>query len=229
MKRRTLDIILSLGGLGIAILLVMGGLVLSNEASFAKDYVKEQLSQQQIVFTQADKLTADDKAYSEARTGCTIEYAGQLLSSGKQAECYANEYIGAHLSKMPAGTDGLTYAEIGNAQTNLKTQIAAAKASNDPGLAALEKQLADYTAARETVFKGEMLKGALLTSYGFSVMGEKAALAATIAFVGAAIMGALSLAGFVHAFVTPRSRAVFGPEPANEPKGDRLGGELTGA
>lgn len=210
MKRRTLDIMFSIGGAGIAILLAVMGFVLADNANFAKDYVQRQLSDQQIEFTALDKLTPEDRAFTEARTGCIITYAGQALTTGKQAECYANEYIGSHLSRMPAGTDGLTYAEIGAVQTDLRAKITAAKASNDPALPALEKQVADYATARETVFKGEMLRGALLTSFGFSELGAKAALGSQIAYLAAVLLGLLSIAGFVHAFVTPTTKA-FAP------------------
>jgi len=225
MKRKTLDIILSIGGLGLAGLLVIVAVVLTTEANFSNNYVKDQLSEQKITFTTVDKLAADDKAFTEARTGCVVKYAGQLLTTGKQAECYANEYIGGHLKKQPAGTSGLTYAEIGTAQTDLRAKIAAGKASGDPGVAALEKQLADYTTARETVFKGEMLRGALLSSYGFSVLGEKAALAAEVAFVAAAVLALLSVAGFVHAFVTPRSRAFAPVEAGKRPETGLIAGK----
>jgi len=225
MKRKTLDIILSIGGLGLAGLLVIVAVVLTTEANFSNNYVKDQLSEQKITFTTVDKLAADDKAFTEARTGCVVKYAGQLLTTGKQAECYANEYIGGHLKKQPAGTSGLTYAEIGTAQTDLRAKIAAGKASGDPGVAALEKQLADYTAARDTVFRGEMLRGALLSSYGFSVLGEKAALAAQVAYVGAGVLALLAVAGFVHAFVTPRSRAFAPVEAGKRPETGLIAGK----
>ena len=48
MKRRTLDIAFSFGGLVFGLLLVLLGMVLTNQANFAKDYVKEQLSEQQM-------------------------------------------------------------------------------------------------------------------------------------------------------------------------------------
>src|SRR3989304_9369599 len=113
MKRRTLDIILSIGGLGLAGLLVIVAVVLTTEANFSKNYVKDQLSEQKITFTTVDKLAADDKAFTEARTGCVIEYAGQPLTTGKQAECYANEYIGGHLKKKPGGPHGLYQPDSG--------------------------------------------------------------------------------------------------------------------
>ena len=43
MKRRTLDITFSVGGLALAGLLLVLGLVLQNQADFAKSYVKDQL------------------------------------------------------------------------------------------------------------------------------------------------------------------------------------------
>jgi hypothetical protein len=229
MKRRTLDIMFSIGGFGLAGLLVVLGLVLTSNANFSRSYVTDQLSQQKITFTSIDKLTPEDKAYTEARTGCVINFAGQPLTTGKQAECYANEYIGGHLTKIPAGTKGLTFAEIGKAQTDLKAKIAVAKTSGDPGLPGLEKQLADYGTARETVFKGEMLRGALLTSYGFSELGVKAGQGAWVAFLAAALLALLSVAGIIHAFVIPKNTAfapVEVPEPAKV-NGHHAGQALT--
>lgn len=222
MKRRTLDIIVSIGGIGLAALLVTLGFVLNSNANFSKSYVEDQLSQQKVTFTSLEKLTPEDKAYTEARTGCVTKYAGQPLTTGKQAECYANEYIGAHLAKMPAGTKGLTYAEIGAAQTELRAKIATAKTNGDAGVPALEKQLADLTTARETVFKGEMLRGALLTSYGFSELGTKAGQGAQVAYSAAAVMALLSIAGFVHAFVTPKTKAFA---PVELPMAERMDGK----
>ena len=83
-------------------------------------------------------------------------------------------------------------------------------------MADLQKQLADVTAQRETVFKGETLRGLLLTSYGFSEMGAKAAQAATVAYGAAALLFLLSLAGLVHAYRTPKSVAFAAPETENK-------------
>jgi hypothetical protein len=64
----------------------------------------------------------------------------------------------------------------------------------------LAKQLADVTAQRDTVFKGETLRGLLLTSYSFSEFGTKAAQAATVAYFAAGLMLLLSIFGIRHAF-----------------------------
>jgi hypothetical protein len=51
------------------------------------------------------------------------------------------------------------------------------------------------SAQRETVFKGETLRGLLLTSYGFSEFGAKAGQAATVAFLASFLMLLLAIAG----------------------------------
>ena len=198
MKRRTLDILFSVGGLVLAGLLLVAGIVLTSNANFANTYVKDQLGAQNITFKTADTLTAEEKAKP-----CLVEYAGQKLTTGKQAECYANDFIGLHLQ---ATAGGKTYAELGVPQTQLRTQITEAqKAGNTEQVAALQKQLSDVTAQRETVFKGETLRGLLLTSFGFSEFGRKAEQAAYVAFLAALLMLLMSIAGFVHAMVTPKT------------------------
>jgi hypothetical protein len=206
MKRKTLDILFGLGGVVLAGLLLVAGMVLASNANFAKGYVKNQLSQQNITFKATDVLTAEEK-----KSTCLVAFAGQKLTTGKQAECYANEFIGLHLKAIAGGQ---TYADLGAPQSALTAQVAAAQKTNDPAVTGLQKQLAVVTAQRETVFKGETLRGLLLTSYGFSEFGTKAAQAATVAYLAAALLALLGLAGFVHALVTPRTRGFAVPEPA---------------
>jgi hypothetical protein len=202
MKRRTLDLVVSVGGLLLAGLLLIAGLVLTSNAKFANDYVAQQLAEQKISFKTAATLTDAEKAKP-----CLVQYAGQPLSTGKQAECYANNFIGLHLEGIAGGK---TYAELGDVQTQLRAQIAEAQKTNASNLADLQKQLTDATASRETVFKGETLRGLLLTSYGFSEFGTKAAQAATVAYLGAGVMVVLVIFGIIHAFVTPKTK-VFAP------------------
>src|SRR5688572_7705980 len=114
MKRRTLDLLASAGGLLLAALLLIAGIVLSANASFANTYVADQLSQQNITFKPADALTDEEREYA-----CLVEYAGQELSTGKQAECYANNFIGLHLKGIAGGK---TYAELGDVQADLRAQ-----------------------------------------------------------------------------------------------------------
>lgn len=141
-----------------------------------------------------------------------MENGGKLLESGAQAECYANYYIALHLeeSAKNAGYEGATYATLGSVQTDLGNQVASARQSNASNLAELQVRLDAVNALRTSQFQGETLRGLLLTSYGFSIFGERAALAADICFALAAVALVLAIAGFVHALVTPRSEKVLG-------------------
>jgi hypothetical protein len=209
MRRRTLDILFSAGGIGLAALLLVLGFVMTSNGNFSKTYVKDQLGQQHITFKAASDLTAEEKA-----APCLVANAGKALTTGKQAECYANEFIGLHVKATAAG---MTYADIGVPQAEARTNLAAAQAAGDTARAAdVQKQLTDLTTKRETLFKGETLRGLLLTSFGFSVLGEKAAQAATVAFLGAGLLALLALFGFVHAFVTPRNRGFAIPNTVEE-------------
>ncbi|MFU8870436.1 hypothetical protein [Micromonospora sp. SL4-19] len=209
MKRRTLDLLFSIGGLGLAVLLLVVGIVLTTNANFANTYVHDQLAAQHITFKPADKLTDEEK-----KSDCLREYAGKAMTTGKQAECYANEFIGLHLKAMSGGK---TYAELGGPETALKQQVAEAEKTNAANLADLQKQLAEASALRETVFKGESLRGMLLTSYGFSEFGRKAEQGALAMYLGAALLLLLSIAGLVHAFRTPASETFAAPDKAREP------------
>jgi len=208
MKRKTLDILVSIGGLGLAGLLLVAGLVLSSNASFARTYVADQLSQQHITFKAASALTDEEKAQA-----CLVTYAGQALTTGKQAECYANSFIGLHLEGIAGGK---TYADLGAPQSQLQAQVAQAQKDSSPNLADLQKQLATVTSTRQTLFTGETLRGLLLTSYGFSVFGEKAAQFATVAYIAAGLLLLLAIAGLIHALITPRSKGFAVPEPADQ-------------
>ncbi len=203
MKRRTLDIIFSSGAIAVAILLVLLGFVFKGNADFADSYVGDQLSEQKINFTAAEFLSDEEK-----QSTCLVNYAGTPLDSGKKAECYANDYIGGHLKNIGGGE---TYASLGPIQSAAKTAYTDAVTAGASNVDTLKADYDKVTGQRETMFKGETLRGLLLTSYGFSIFGEKAALAALLAFIGAAIMALAGLAGFAHAFSKSGDKVVLAP------------------
>ena len=212
MKRRTLDITLAGGGFMVAVLLLALGFALAGQYSFAQNYVKEELTAQKITFTAADKLSAEEKSWKPGST-CLVAYGGQLMESGVQAECYAKYYLALHMDTAAntAGFPGATYATLGAIRSDLGAQVTAAKAKGDTAAAAdSQKKLDTATSLRTTMQTGETLRGLLLTVFGFSVLGEKAGLAAGLLYGLAAIMVVLSVAGFVHAFVTPKEKVIFG-------------------
>jgi hypothetical protein len=202
MKRRTLDVVFSVGGLALAALLLVLGLVLQNQADFAKSYVKDQLTAQKITFTPVDKLSDEEK-----QVDCLSANATRPLTTGKQAECYANEYIGLHVSEI---NDGKTYSETSGESRALQAEAEAA-ASADPDAPAtivLESQAEELSGKVDSLFRGETLRGLLLTSYGFSIFGERANQAALVSFAAALVLLLASIAGFVHAFSTSKDEAI---------------------
>jgi hypothetical protein len=221
MKRRTLDLILSTGGALLAVLLVILALVMNNRADFANGYVSRELKAQDVQFSTLDKMDEQETAFTKANTGCVLKWAGQFVTTGKQAECYANEVLGAHLTylatrlKMPqiADLDGKSFRELGVEQSDLKAQIATAEQSGDTaGAANLEQRLDDVTTLRDKVYQGTMLRGALLTTYGFGELGRTANQVETVAWWAAGVLVLLALAGFLHALRTPRDKAFALPE-----------------
>jgi hypothetical protein len=202
MKRRTLDIIFSVGGLVLAVLVLVLGLVLRSNAVFAQDYVHDQLAAQQITFTPTDQLSPE-----EQESDGLVRYAGQPLVSGAQAEVYANDYIGLHLLAV---NDGKTYSQTSGEARALRADATAAEESGAANAAELDQQATVLEGKVQTLFRGETLKGLLLTSYGFSIFGDKAMLASWVCLIAGAVLLLASLAGFIHAFRTAKSEA-FAP------------------
>jgi hypothetical protein len=188
MRRRTFDILLSAGGLLLAAMLLVFGLYFQGRYDFAHSTVEDQLSAQKIYFPPLEALSDEEKETDLAK------YAGELVDSGKKAEVYANQFIGEHLKQTGENEAlwGKTYAELG------------ALARSDSPPAPVE----EINEVRETVFKGEMLRGVLLTTYGFWQFGEEARFAMVASFIGAAVLLLLALLGFWHALRTPKEATI---------------------
>jgi hypothetical protein len=216
MKRRTLDFIFAGGGAVVAVLLIILGFVMRDQYNFAQDYVKTELSAQRITFAAEPK---PEETSWKSGSSCLTENAGKPMETGKQAECYASYYIAFHMrtaakEAYPAGTyDDDTYATMGAKRTALQTTYDAAlkdKGATDAATVEAKRQLDAATALRGTFQTGETLRGLLLTTYGFSIFGEKAGLAAMVCFILAAMLAILSAAGFVHALLPGSDKVVLG-------------------
>ncbi len=177
MRRKTLDALLTFGGLAIAIVLLVAGGLLTWAHNYVKDEVHTQLSQQQIFFPPKGSPALASKDIGPYLN----KYAGQQLLTGPQANAYANHFIAVHLQEIGGGK---TYSELSSA------------AQADPTNVKLAAQV-------ETVFKGETLRGLLLNAYAFATMGTIAGIAAIVAFAGAAVMFLLVGLGFWHLRRTP--------------------------
>jgi len=199
-RRQTLDKFFVVGGLALAVLLLVLGIVLQSNATFANDYVHDQLGAQRITFTPAAGLSPE-----EAKVACLKENAGELLNSGPQAECYANEYIGLHLKEV---NDGKTYSETSGDARAARAEATAAEEKGAANAAELDAGATALDGKVQTLFRGETLRGLLLTSYGFSEFGRKAEQAALVAYLAALVLLLASVAGVVHAMRTAKSQVV---------------------
>jgi hypothetical protein len=182
MRRKTFDMILTAGGAVLVIVLLAAGGLGMWGYTFANNNVHDQLAQQKITFPPAAAF-AHPKAGTEITPSMipsVSQYAGQPLTTGRQAEVYANDFIGVHLQEIGGG---LTYSQL------------SAKAM------ALPKGSAAYTAAEsqvETVFRGTTLRGLLLEAYSFWTFGQIALVASIVSFVLAGVMLVLTLLGLLH-------------------------------
>ncbi len=146
MKRHTFDKIVTFVGFGLGVFLLIAAGLLNWGATFASGTVASQLQAQKITIPPSN---GDPKA--DAATVAFFKENGKsVMSTGKQAQMYADHYIGFHLSEMP------TYA----AASGL-ARAAAGAAAMDPNNADLKAALDKANATVETVFKGESLRGML--------------------------------------------------------------------
>jgi uncharacterized membrane protein len=189
LKRRTIDgILIGLGAVVAVVLFVAGGL-LTWGSRFANDYVGKELSSQNIAFPTRAALE------EEGRTEL-LGYADEQVTNGSEAQAYAG-YIGHHLDEV---ADGATYADLGAPERAAKADVQAAQdnGADEATVAELQGKADALTNQRNTLFKGETLRGLLLSTYAWSTIGRIAGIAATVAFVAAVAMVVLVVLGLVH-------------------------------
>ena len=185
--RRRIDHLLIAAGVLAAVVLAVAGGLLTWGSSFAEDYVGDELSAQNIEFPPTAALEEEGR-------DDLAKFGGQQVDTGEEAEAYAS-YIQGHVDNTAGG---LTYSQIPDraAKTALQEAIDAGAPADE--IAELEQEATTLSQQRDTVFKGEMLRGTLLNAYAWSTMGRIAGIAATAAFAAAAVMAVLSAAGVVH-------------------------------
>jgi hypothetical protein len=179
MSRKIFDVLTSTGGALIVVVLLVAGGLLTWGHSFVNSNVTSQLSQQQIYFP-AKAAFAHAKAGTEITLSMipsVSQYAGQQLTTGAQAEVYANDFIAVHLSEMP--------------YHGVYSKLSAASLANPKN--------AQLAAVRQTSFMGTTLRGLLLEAYAFSKIGVVMLWGAIASFVLAALMSVLVGLGLWHA------------------------------
>jgi hypothetical protein len=189
LKRRTIDSVLIGFGAVLTAALLVAGALLSWGASFSDDYVGDELSSQNISFPPAAALQEEGR-------DDLVKYAGEAVDTGKEAEAYAS-YINGHLQGI---ADGATYADLGTPEREAKAAVDTAKAdgASEATIAELQGKSDAITGQRNTLFKGETLRGLLLTAFAWSTVGTIAGYAALGAFIAGAVMFVLVLLGLRH-------------------------------
>jgi hypothetical protein len=182
MRRKTFDALATVAGLVLAVvLLVAGGLMLWGH-SVVDSQVHSQLAAQKIVFP-----ASNSPAIKAPEFAAMHQYAGQLMTTGAQAEVYADHFIANHLLAIGGGK---TYSQL--------SELSLAQPKN----AALAAQV-------QLMFRGTTLRSMLLTAYGFWQIGQIALIGAIVSFVGAVFLLILSGLGLAHLRRTVPEAEVF--------------------
>jgi hypothetical protein len=158
------------------------------EGTFVTNQVHDELAAQQIFFPTADQIkpggALDPKEFPQE----IRDQAGNQVLDGNQARIYANDFIGKHLQGIDGGR---SYAQIGTQVSALQAQQANLS-KTDPQYIALQNQITTLNAQRTSVLNGELLRSALLNSYGWWTVGTYTTYAAfALAVVALGVLGAL--------------------------------------
>jgi hypothetical protein len=160
--------------------------------SFIHNQITTELTAQQIFFPAADSKSVTSLPSADAKAMSV--YGGQQLTTGEQAQVYANSFIGVHLSEVAGGQ---TYSQM------------SAKAQADPTDTKIAAQV-------NTLFKGETLRGLLLNAYGWWTIGTYALYASIgLAVAAFGVLGAFALE--IYLWIRQREKVVA-PFTAKEPK-----------
>ena len=157
-------------------------------SGFATSQVQSQLAAQKITFPAAN--SAAITSLPKADAAAMRVYAGQDLTTGAQAETYADHFIKVHLN------------EIGKGQTYSQVSAASMAAPNNTALAG----------EVQTLFRGSTLRGLLLNSYGWWQIGQYALYAA----IGLTVAALVVFGAFAFELVSWRV-AVRKEQPARVP------------
>jgi len=179
MTRRQFDILVSLAGAVVVVVLLVAGGLLMWGATFANSNVHNQLAKQEIHFPPKAAL-AHAKPGTEITPGMIpyiAPFAGKEVLTGEEAEVFADHFIAVHLSELPYHG---VYAKI---------SAAAREHPENKELQALE----------QVSFQGTTLRGLLLEAYAFGTIGEVMFWGSIASFVLAAVLAVFVALGLRHA------------------------------
>lgn len=150
--------------------------------NFTHDQVRSQLVEQQITFPPANSPALVELPAADA--SAMAQYAGQTMTTGYQANTYAEHFIKVHLGKM-----GGTYSYYSGKSM--------AEATTNP------KQSAADEATALTIFRGDTLRSMLNQAWAFWFIGDLALYAGIALTIGAV---AAFITFLFEMFVAPKQQ-----------------------
>lgn len=217
MQRKVFDRLASGIGAALVVILLIAGGLLTWGHSFAQSNVHNQLAQQQIYFPAKAEINAVRAQYAKGGQKAVTDpefpnaklmiaalepYAGRQVLTGKEAQVYADDFIGQHLYAMPLHG---VYSKVSTAERSAK-----------PG----SKQAAEMAALETTVFQGTTLRGLLLEAYGFGTIAVIMFWASIACWIGAAVLLVLTVLGIRHSARTSTEERLFEELEADTPTTD---------
>ncbi|QGU01899.1 hypothetical protein CKALI_05125 [Corynebacterium kalinowskii] len=140
---------------------------------FAHGFATDRLNQEKTTMPSGQAITS---LKSQESQDALKPFEGQPMTTGPQAKVYSDHFIWDH---MMASSDGKTYQEMGDV-------IKKAKADGKS-----EDEIKKMNETRDSLFKGDALRGILLNAYGWWLVGTIAIWAGAALLALAAILLAL--------------------------------------
>jgi len=169
---------------------------------YAHSYVSDQLSQEKITMP----AEAGYKTLPQASQDALKPYAGQAMTTGDEAQAFANHYIWEHMTAACTAVkdaDGTAVPAVPAEKCNYSALGGVVSVTTDV------KQKVAYTALRSTLFQGDTLRTALLTAYAFWLIGTIVLWIGVIALV-------VGVALLVLAFTVFKNKGVAPAAPVGE-------------
>lgn len=179
MKRKTFDLILTVGGAVLVVILAAAGALLLVGANYTNNNVHDQLARQEIFFPSRQQiLTKHGEDYISRNV--QLPYAGQQVLTGAQAKAYAYK---VQMDMYPMPFHGVYSKVSAYSMAHPTTKKMAAMVT--------------------VTFRGTTLQGLLLEAYAFSQFGSIATDGAIAAFSAAFVLLLLTGLGLWHVRRTP--------------------------
>ena len=159
-------------------------------------------------------ITENDIADYLANTPAFFERHAELLASIQLQSPFGQRAVSLQERQMEMlrerikGLEKKIVEMIRNGQDNVaitdrlhrwtRALMLTTEAAQLPEVTALEEEAAGISGQRDSIFRGEMLRGALLSTFAWSTIGQIAGYAAIAACIGALVMAGLVIAGVLH-------------------------------